>query len=203
MMAIKPILFNTEMVQAILQGRKTQTRRIAFKHDDLREFKSSTYPDGWWYKGRAYKSFDDFLHDPQRLKCRYKPGDVLWVRETWGENPAFGIQYRADWSDGACPYMECDDKWRPSIHMPKEAARIFLRVKDVRVERLDDMREEDAMAEGFADSSAGTYSPLERFSILWDKTIKREDLREYGWHANPWVWTITFERCERPEGWLD
>lgn len=86
--------------------------------------------------------------------------------------------------------------------MPKEAARIFLRVKDVRVERLQDMDEDAAIAEGVADSPAGTDSPLLRFTELWDKTIRREDLREFGYHANPWVWVIEFERCEKPEGWL-
>ena len=86
--------------------------------------------------------------------------------------------------------------------MPKEAARIFLRVKDVRVERLQDMDKDAAIAEGIADSPAGTDSPLLRFTELWDKTIRREDLREFGYHANPWVWVIEFERCEKPEGWL-
>ena len=92
-------------------------------------------------------------------------------------------------------------KWKPSIHMPKEAARIFLRAKDVRVDWLQAMDEEAAIAEGFADFPAGTDSPLTRFAEFWDKTVKREDLREFGWHADPWVWVIEFERCEKPEGW--
>ena len=91
--------------------------------------------------------------------------------------------------------------WHPSVHMPKEAARIFLRAKDVRVDGLQAMDEEAAIAEGFSDSPAGTDSPLTRFAEFWDKTIKREDLREFGWHADPWVWVIEFERCEKPEGW--
>lgn len=89
--------------------------------------------------------------------------------------------------------------WRPSIHMPKEAARIFLRVKDVRIERLNDMQEDDAIAEGFPDRGVDADSPLERFSVLWDKTIKREQIREYGWYANPWVWVIEFEKISKEE----
>ena len=85
--------------------------------------------------------------------------------------------------------------------MPMEAARIFLRVNDVKVQPLHDMSEEDAIEEGFADSPACTDSPLERFSVLWDRTIKRNDLREFGYHANPLVWVIEFERCEKPERW--
>ena len=80
--------------------------------------------------------------------------------------------------------------------MPKEAARIFLRVKNVRVEHLKDMTEEAAIAEGLDDSGAGTDSPLERFSALWNKTVKREELSVYGWDANPWVWVIEFERTQ-------
>lgn len=91
--------------------------------------------------------------------------------------------------------------WKPAIHMPKQAARIFLNVKDIRAEQLQDMNEEDVIAEGFPDSPAGTDSPLQHFSELWNRTIKRDDLREYGYHANPWVWIIEFEHCDKPEGW--
>ena len=106
--------------------------------------------------------------------------------------------YKAD--DPTCDAAK-EARWYPSVHMPKQAARIFLRVKDVRVDWLQAMDDEAAIAEGFTDSPAGTDSPLTRFAELWDKTIKREDLREFGWHADPWVWVIEFERCEKPEGW--
>ena len=143
------------------------------------------------------------------MKQPFEAGDVLWVRETWGRLTECDVFppyepheerfiYRADRGDPD----HFQAKWHPSIHMPKEAARIFLRVKDVRVERLQDMDEDAAIAEGIADSPAGTDSPLLRFTELWDKTIRREDLREFGYHANPWVWVIEFERCEKPEGWL-
>lgn len=188
-MNIKPILFNTAMVRAILEGRKTQTRRIIKPQPTNPRWNNV----GWlgWDDGHGY--------------CMKPPcmvGDVLWVRETF-DNVAMGHPwyYKAD-GDLRPEYWK-GERWMPSIHMPKEAARIFLRVKDVRVELLDSMSEEDAIAEGFADSPSGTDSPLDRFSYLWNKTIKREDLREFGYHANPWVWVIEFERCGKPEGWCE
>lgn len=187
-MNIRPILFNTEMVRAILDGRKTVTRRVVKPQPTNPRWNNV----GWlgWDDGHGY-----------RMKPPCVPGDVLWVRETWN-HVKFGTgdwhyEYRADsdkWSNGSFA------QWRPSIYMPKEAARIFLRVKHVRVDRLQDMDEDAAIAEGIADSPADTDSPLMRFSELWDKTIRREDLREFGYHANPWVWVITFERCEKPKG---
>lgn len=198
-MAIKPILFNTEMVEAILEGQKTQTRRTVKQPpivgDIMRDEK------GWYY--------EDGTRNGHSLIPQFSTGDILWVRETWGKITECDVFppyepheerfiYRADRGDPD----HFQAKWHPSIHMPKEAARIFLRVKDVRVERLQDMDEDAAIAEGVADSPAGTDSPLLRFTELWDKTIRREDLREFGYHANPWVWVIEFERCEKPEGWL-
>lgn len=198
-MAIKPILFNTEMVEAILEGQKTQTRRTVKQPpivgDIMRDEK------GWYY--------EDGTRNGHSLIPQFSTGDILWVRETWGKLTECDVFppyepheerfiYRADRGDPD----HFQAKWHPSIHMPKEAARIFLRVKDVRVERLQDIDEDAAIAEGIADSPAGTDSPLLRFTELWDKTIRREDLREFGYHANPWVWVIEFERCEKPEGWL-
>ena len=86
--------------------------------------------------------------------------------------------------------------------MPKETARIFLEVKNVRVERLQDMDKNAAIAEGFADSPADTDSPLLCFSELWNSTINKRDFSKYCWSANPWVWVIEFERCEKPTGWI-
>ena len=120
----------------------------------------------------------------------------MYVRETWAEM-TYGYVYRAD--DERPEGWDSDDRWRPSIHMPKEIARIFMRVKSVRIERLNDMAEEDAMAEGFRDAPAGEDSALERFSQLWDKTIKRRDRSEFGWFASPWVWVIEFEEIRREE----
>lgn len=221
-MSIKPILFNTEMVRAILDGRKTQTRRIVKGLDGLNVYRAEPSEE-------AYETLDewDFFYGGslvgggmfdaiQSVKAPCAVGDVLYVRETWckgrvecGEEPdGRNVLYigQCTGDDSFIPKewafrhdVETEDVvWRPSIHMPREAARIFLRVTDVRVERLWDMDEEAAIAEGFEDSPSGTDSPLERFSVLWDKTIKRDDLREFGYHANPWVWVIEFERCEKP-----
>lgn len=193
-MICKPILFITDMVRAILAGQKTQTRRLIKPQPTNPRWNNI----GWlgWDDGHGY-----------RMKSPCEAGDILWVRETWSTTDKCGLY--PNWPVGGIHYMykaddpNCDAakeaRWYPSIHMPKEAARIFLRVKEVRVELLQAMNEEAAIAEGFADSPAGTISPLTRFAELWDKTIKREDLREFGWHANPWVWIIEFERCEMPE----
>ena len=209
-MAIKPILFNTEMVRAILDGRKTQTRRIIKGIDTLNVYRAEPAEDsyetlGAWDFFHGWSENGAMIDAIQAIKAPCSVGDVLWVRETWN-HVKFGTgewhyEYRADCDD---PFKWINGdfaEWRPSIHMPKEAARIFLKVKGVRVERLHDMDEEAAIAEGFADSQTGEESPLERFAMLWDKTIRREDLREFGYHANPWVWVIEFERCEKPEWW--
>lgn len=195
-MTCKPILFSTDMVRAVLTVQKTQTRRV-IKPQPTRPRWNNI---GWlgWNDGHGY-----------RMKPPCEDGDVLWVRETWSTTdkcglypnwPSDGIHYIYKADDPTCDAAK-EARWYPSVHMPKEAARIFLRANDVRVDWLHAMDEEAAIAEGFADSPAGTDSPLTRFAEFWDKTIKREDLREFGWHANPWVWVIEFERCEKPEGW--
>ena len=195
-MTCKPILFNTDMVRAILMGQKTQTRRVIKPQPTNPRWNNI----GWlgWNDGHGY-----------RTKPPCEDGDVLWVRETWSTTdkcglypnwPTDGIHYIYKADDPDCSAAK-EARWYPSIHMPKQAARVFLRVKDVRIDGLQAMDEEAAIAEGFADSPAGTGSSLTRFAEFWDKTIKREDLREFGWHADPWVWVIEFERCEKPEGW--
>lgn len=187
-MSYKPILFNTEMVKAIMDGRKTQTRRL------LRKIS-------------AYSIKTDI--PANKPPC--KPGDILWVRETWTKMPHY--VYKAD--DEHPEFWDYDDRWHPSIHMPKEAARIFLRVKDVRVERLREITSADAFAEGVecvrkTDGKCESYDrcphenccyPWQRFSEIWDTTIKPADLDKYGWDANPWVWVIEFESCEKPVDW--
>jgi hypothetical protein len=117
-------------------------------------------------------------------------GDVLWVRETWAVcNGVYA--YRAD---DEMPEGWHLTAWRPSIHMPKEAARIFLRVSDVRAERLQDIDDAGVVAEGLELGDP--------FDEIWDRTLKPSARDTYGWAANPWVWVITFERCARPVGWL-
>ena len=181
-MAIKPMLFNTEMVRAILSGQKTCTRRV-IKGRAL----DNLLVD---HDGNCVGSFDYFgaeVEYPTIDDCSYQPGDILYVRETWSTDADGGYVYRTNYGttkdDSFPPSMF---KWRPSIHMPKEAARIFLRVTDVRVERLQEIDGAGIKAEG----TSGKHG----FSALWDSTIKPTDLDRYGWAANPWVWVIEFER---------
>ena len=213
---MKPILFNEKMVQAILAGRKTQTRRVIKPQPS----NNAILEYDQWYgilqsKYTAYYRFSPYCYH-----------DILYVRETWifNNNPKsndFGkYEYRADYIGSMC-----DDliKWRPSIHMPKEAARIFLRVTDVRVERLQDMTEDDAHAEGTQGCPwthvVYQYDPPEQcwntddcpvnnwyceHSLqdifgrdIWD-AIYGDDPK-HKWDANPFVWVFTFERIPREE----
>ena len=192
-MAIKPILFNTKMVRAILDWRKSCTRRIC---KDANEY---TVPDMEFYNAdrRTYAvhNFADKEHTEQlsiaERTCPICPGDILYVRETWKKAPN-GYYYYEDWQKDDIADVT---KWHPSIHMPKEAARIWLKVTDVRVERLQDMTDDDAEAEGCFDYTSTALG----FPDVWDSTIKKSDLDRYGWDASPWVWVIEFERCEKPE----
>ena len=200
-MAIKPILFNTEMVRAILDGRKTCTRRIC---KDANEY---TVPDMDFYNAdrRTYAvhNFVDKEHTEQlstaERTCPICTGDILYVRETWKEAPK-GYYYYEDWQKDDIADVT---KWKPSIHMPKEAARIWLKVTDVRVERLQEITSEQICREGVEVEYPHVLNGEEKryaFSTLWNSTIKKSDLDCYGWDANPWVWIIEFERCEKPEG---
>lgn len=207
-MAIKPILFNTEMVRAILDGRKTCTRRIC---KDASEY---TVPDMDFYNAEkrtyAVHNFADQEHTEQlstaERSCPICPGDILYVRETWYKSPLRYI-YRADYSDTEKFYRdgkEIEMKWHPSIHMPKDAARIWLKVTDVRVERLQEITGQDVLKEGLnshvhPQASYFDGNQREMFEKLWNSTIKKSDLDRYGWDASPYVWVIEFERCEKPE----
>lgn len=206
-MAIKPILFNTEMVRAILDGRKTCTRRIC---KDANEY---VVPDMDFYNAEkrtyAVHNFADQEHTEQlsiaERTCPICPGDILYVRETWYKSPS-RYMYRADYSHTEQFYTggkEVSIKWHPSIHMPKEAARIWLRVTDVRVERLQEMTGQDVLKEGLnshvhPQASYFDGNQREMFEKLWNSTIKKSDIDRYGWDANPWVWVVEFERCEKP-----
>ena len=211
---MKPILFNTEMVRAILDGRKTVTRRVAFSEKDLRPFQSKDYPDGWWFRGRVYRSWDDATRTPQGVMslCRYRREGVLYVRETWlpldGDHIIDGRKYayRADSTeDSEQLRTQYGYKWHPSIHMPKEAARIFLRVQDVHdvhVERVQEITGAECVREGIPQESlkeVGEAFTVGQFADLWDSTVKPSDRALYGWDANPWVWVIDFERISRDE----
>ena len=209
-MAIKPILFNTEMVRAILDGKKTCIRRIlkgAIPDDAMWGYTMFT-PKGCVSCRGVYA--DEYGEKFFRLP--YQQGDILYVRETWqflyelddNEQPVeeTGKYYYAA-TDITLFNTYVDENgvkhdyvpWRPSIHMPKEAARIWLKVTDVRVERLQDMTDDDAEAEGCFDYTSTALG----FPDVWDSTIKKSDLDRYGWDANPWVWVIEFERCDKPK----
>ena len=201
-MSIKPILFNTEMVRAILDGRKSCTRRIV-KHD-VEAILNSPYH-------KEHPEVEDEQIISKLCIPPYQPGDILYVWETFIQAAANIFWYKAD--DKL--WMSKDLLWKPSIHMPKKAARIWLKVTDVRVERLQEITEEQACMEGtdpwdeacyenngwhptLSDpDSGGDPNMIDGFHKLWNSTIKKSDLDYYGWSANPWVWVIEFERCER------
>lgn len=218
-MKILPILFNTEMVKALLDGRKTCTRRkIPINIVNNCDIDSDD-------KLHSYQNSDGCSINSQKL-CQFHPGDVLYVRETWqvgekvdyfdqviegteryfykaGPTPAFDF-----WVDSGTGEHKDHIPWKPSIHMPKKAARIWLKVTDVRVERLQEITEDGAKEEGAIDNRSFIHSPdneynyihtaKEHFIDIWNSTIKKSDIDTYGWDVNPWVWVIDFERCKKP-----
>lgn len=198
-----PILFKTEMVQALLAGRKTCTRRLV-------KFLPGKNPQWTGYIKDGLMLYNG-KNEPCIRKAPYQPGDILYVRETWGKGYEEGTYiYKADDKLADLPTFKDSTKliYRPSIHMPKEASRIWLKVTDVRVERLQEITEAEAILEGAIDNRAFIHSPdneydhihiaREHFIDIWNSTIKKSDTDKYGWNANPWVWVIEFERCEKP-----
>lgn len=243
---MKPIIFSGPMVRALLEDRKTKTRRV-IKGSNLNLLQRWDGPedDGAHYFGWASHCDGIFAYGRLKLKPLYQPGDILWVRErwrigAWNENTqSIAVDYKDavrrewlfvpdvarfkryvkqsiqqakdagivqdkngeyHWESGNAP-----TKWRPSIYMPREAARLFLRVTDVQAERLQDISEEDALAEGvrpdppikMVDGKYGSeWSARDNFIELWDSLNAK---RGFGWDANPWVWVYTFERFEQSE----
>lgn len=211
----KPIIFNTEMVRAILDDRKTVTRRI------WKDWNRYVVPDMSLYDADKKTYAVHTFEDPEHIKklsmieriCPICPGDILYVRETFQNccrhtvhSPLIHSKYcyRASNESGFYGCIEeCGTicNWKPSIHMPKEAARIFLKVTDVRVERLQEITDKGADREGAQpdnpfDYDVDKWPNLEHFKEIWNSTIKKSDLDTYGWDANPWVWVIEFERIE-------
>ena len=185
---MKPIIFSTPMVQAILDSRKTQTRRV---------IKPNIIEKGtnWFWNPNENVNL-----------APYKPGDILWVRETFCEVPYehnhvpikggyITIPKYAYKADSERDYTGI---WKPSIHMPREAARIFLRVTNVRVERLRDITETDVRKEGFSDHfdiETDTFYPCGYFfKHTWNNLNAK---RGYGWDTSPWVWVIEFEKISK------
>lgn len=207
----KPILFNTEMVRAILDGRKTVTRRLikpqpksklcyAFAGSHKKDIRRWVYPSKTAHEfwGEEFKLPDDITEEELKKKWNppYHADDILYVRETWGEGYEEGTYiYKADDKLANLPEFKESSKliYHPSIHMPKEAARVWLKVKNVRVERLQDAKYFDFINEGLPYKQY-EWEIREGFQKLWNSTIKKYDLDRYGWDANPWVWVIEFER---------
>jgi hypothetical protein len=235
----RPILFSGEMVRAILDGRKTQTRRVVKPQPVFYETLPPNLPlsaarheqPGWWWHGKR----GGFHSQPDEAAMRamwarmldycpygtpgddYTEADRLWVRETWGLPPrydaalhgdltkkprigpvVFGADYTASNGGQRSAYGD-GFRWRPSIHMPRWASRITLEITEVRVERVQDVSEEDAEAEGYpplgphglTESGRRLLPPRAWFTRLWTEI---NGPRGYGWDANPWVWAITFRR---------
>ncbi len=232
MSRVLPIIFNTEMVRAIVDDRKTVTKRVVKKSQCT--FFTKKQPSDLQKKDLYYPY--DIMPDAELIESTYKhpynPEDIMYVRETWAFIPCIGCdgkyrrkggpincyEYQAvEYDDGEsisdgcfvyradCPYPE-KVSWHPSIHMPKQAARIWLKVTNLYVERLQNMSLDDFIKEGaairpesFNDPENAYQQAKEKFMNIWDSTVKKSDREMYGWDANPWVWTIKFERCEKPE----
>jgi hypothetical protein len=212
-----PILFSGEMVRAILEGRKTQTRRVANVNAVEYEITGQCEDPNYWWCERKPNPYDN---DPVIIKCPYGvPGDRLWVRESfrvWDSNdgqcfiegpikikrPEWTVEY-----DATAPGYHREPPYRPSIHMPRWASRITLEITEVRAERLQDITPKDAAAEGSpvpTDEDGSYYVDLcgpcpdehvavAAFGALWDSINKK---RGYGWETNPFVWALTFKRLE-------
>jgi hypothetical protein len=198
-MSDRPILFSAEMVRAILDGRKTQTRRV-MKPQPKPTPADFPGPAGHWWPSQKHKSMLGVEREMQKWKglagsaCPYgDTGDLLWVRETWTQypielNPEPCDAWHKATSNGPLPPF----KWRPSIHMPRWASRITLRITDIRVERLQDISCADAEAEGAGHEAGLTGGQArEAFSHLWNKINGPG-----AWGANPWVWVMAFERVK-------
>lgn len=192
--SIRPILFSTEMVKAILEGRKTQTRREVKPQPEWDQL--DVHNGKLMRKGGGVPSWYE-----TGIKCPYgKPGDILWVRETYGRGVSGKYYYKTDESFVDQLVLA----WKPSIHMPKAACRIFLKVKSVRVERLQDITPIDAAQEGieidtrqvsvvrhwldYQNKYKSCTTAVGSFMSLW-KFINGPE----SWDANPWVWVIEFE----------
>lgn len=225
MSRVLPILFNTEMVRANLDGRKSCTRRLVSPRQLMGMLpdrcKNATPDEFLKNKRMMFKPYCD-MTDAELIMTAYKepyqPGDILYVRETVWQKIGYYLdvdgETKPSWYN-EFRYVASDEKpetgwnysWvkRPSIHMPKEAARIWLKVTDVRVERLQEISGEGALAEGtdkyiHVDGTLNEDQTITSFIGIWNSTIKKSDLDQYGWDANPYVWVTEYERCGKPEG---
>lgn len=221
-----PILMSTAMVQAIMEGRKTMTRTLKglnFINEDFLNWKYIAH-GGFFGASYVFVAHEEMTS----IACPYSIGDILWVREAFVPDyfDDHSPGYKADWNKTAAEYVS-EPKWKPSVCMLKEACRIFLKVTGVRCERLHEITELDAVAEGIFDMLAGLNDgtpayqnymhtkkeamadpgghwgivaddAIHSFQTLWSKINGQSS-----WDANPYVWVVSFERCERPVDFLD
>lgn len=244
----RPILFSGEMVRAVLDGRKTQTRRVMLPRPGKNQhmhnpplYGTGVSTNKGQYGVLMCEEITSNITLTQHFKCPYgAPGDRLWVRETFAYITdsfaiAQGVRYKADHvdkffkadgnliPDGATVFNSLSHeypdivKYRPSIHMPRWASRIQIEVVDVRVERVQDISEEDAIREGISavDSSGNDINPIEyeyrkwfknyetgEFSFIdpvasfWSLWNSINEKRGFGWDTNPWVWVVEFRRVK-------
>jgi len=212
----RPILFSGAMVRAILDGRKTQTRRVVkpqpFQYVELSEMPNTDPLKGWQIPGRSFVWWDDDTTS-HRWRCPYgQPGDRLWVKETfspWADEFTKSINrskdkavYRADYRNG-CPSLDVGGfkHWKPSIFMPRWASRITLEITDTRAERLNNISEADYIAEGVEKVDHGwkaydhpteqatNYTAIDSYRSLWEKINGVNS-----WKVNPYVWCLSFKR---------
>ncbi|MGU9061847.1 hypothetical protein ACV3WU_00155 [Clostridium perfringens] len=226
---MKPILFNTAMVRAILDGEKTCTRRVIKLPKHIEKQRNGLYilcAEGSTYSDKEFKDVIDYINPP------YKVGDILYVRETFAKMDSYidengnevegeTVFYRAneldeqtlmtfDYVDGDGFSLGRPYPWTPSIHMPKRLARLFLKVTSVRAERLKDITDEGCYQEGI--SSTSFYDEAEHIQIAGiglNDSLERAAFSllwnstvkedKYSWEGNPWVWVIEFERVEEGE----
>lgn len=228
-----PILFSTPMVQSIDKDRKLQTRRIVKKKYSNTDLQLRTDKYGTQLvemqndAPSPRKNADGSVSHSIRFYAvkypKYKIGDILWVRETWHKvydadtNIFLKYGYKADWSEGITSHPKNKGIWNPSIFMPKDAARFFLKVTGVRAERLQDISFSDALAEGIEISFCNNHqnsteelwcknyktkklefiTPNLSFETLWDSI----NGKNYPWESNPWVFVYEFKKIPKPTNW--
>lgn len=186
----RSIIFQGWGVRAILDGRKTQTRRV---------IKPQPTGSTTWlphYEGIHHMGFYPNNYDatPSHLKCPYgQPGDRLWVRETFMQDQYDNVFYKADYPELELHKPECEREWKPSIHMPRWASRITLEVVDVRVERVQDITEEDAKAEGVTPDIIDDRCPPSHLNAFVNRWTEIHGIGDKGFSANPWCWGISFK----------
>jgi hypothetical protein len=221
-MKTRPVIMSAESVRAIQDGRKTQTRRVVKRLigiGNVTEFQRSTTGGYDWSFRDKRMLWNDLRHDELLERCPYGVvGDRLWVRETWAAHPLDNcdpperVLLRADGAnydiDGRGP-IDLDfpawqpDRWRSPLFMPRDYSRITLEITDARMERVQDISEDDARKEGLCFDVLGWYVPGvpatgartagKAFAQFWDFINAR---RGYPWESNPWTWALTFKRVQ-------